>query len=58
MTIAQLGHILEAACRIWLDPGSTGDERRRQKGRVAEFVAEPLTVGVIDGLLDAVGGVG
>jgi hypothetical protein len=56
MTIAQLGHILEAACRIWLDPASTADERRRQQGRVAEFVDAPLTVPVIDGLLDAVGG--
>ena len=57
MTIAQLGHILEAACRIWLDPASTDAERRRQEGRVAEFVDEPLTVAVIDELLDAVGGV-
>jgi hypothetical protein len=54
MTIAQLGHILEAACGIWLDPASAGEERRRQEGRVAEFVDDPLTVAVIDGLLDAV----
>lgn len=54
MTIAQLGHILEAACRIWLNPGSTDDERRRQEGRVAESVDEPLTVAVIDELLEAV----
>lgn len=53
MTIAQLGHILEAACRIWLEPGSTAEERRRQEGRVAESVAEPLTVAVIDELLEA-----
>jgi hypothetical protein len=56
MTIAQLGHILEAACEIWLDPESTSDERRRQEGRVAEFVDEPLTVAAIDELLDATGG--
>jgi hypothetical protein len=56
MTIAQLGHILEAACEIWLDPTSSEDERRRQDGRVAEFVDEPLTVAAIDELLDAVGG--
>ena len=54
MTIAQLGHILEAACRIWLDPETKPDERRRQVGRVAEHVDQPLTVAVIDRLLDAV----
>jgi hypothetical protein len=57
MTIAQLGHILEAACEIWLDPESTEDERRRQQGRVAEFVDEPLTIAAIDELLDAAGAV-
>jgi hypothetical protein len=57
MTIAQLGHILEAACGIWLDPETTPDERRRQEGRVAEHVDQPLTVAVIDALLDAVAGV-
>ena len=58
MTIAQLGHILEIACRIWLDPDTTADERRHQEGRVAEFVDEPLTVAVVDELLEAVAGVG
>ncbi len=58
MTIAQLGHILEAACRIWLDPASSEEERRRQEARVAECVDEPLTVAVIDELLDAVANVG
>jgi hypothetical protein len=58
MTIAQLGHILESACRIWLDPDTTVDERRHQEGRVAEFVDDPLTVAVVDELLDAVRGVG
>jgi Phosphotransferase enzyme family len=57
MTIAQLGHILEMACRVWLDPESTQDERRRRERRIAEYVDEPLTVAVIDGLLDAVGGI-
>jgi aminoglycoside phosphotransferase (APT) family kinase protein len=57
MTIAQLGHILEGACRIWLDPETTADERRHQEGRVAESVDDPLTVAVVDELLDAVGGV-
>jgi hypothetical protein len=45
----------EAACEIWLDPESTEDERRRQEGRVAEFVDEPLTVAAIDELLEAAG---
>jgi hypothetical protein len=57
MTIAQLGHILEAACGIWLDAGTTQEERRRQEGRVAEFVDAPLTVAVIDELLGEVAGV-
>ncbi len=57
MTIAQLGHILEAACGIWLDAGTTQEERRRQEGRVAEFVDAPLTVRVIDEPLGAVAGV-
>jgi hypothetical protein len=57
MTIAQLGHILEAACLIWLDPQTTPEERVRQEARVAEAVDEALTVAVIDELLDAVGGV-
>jgi Ser/Thr protein kinase RdoA (MazF antagonist) len=54
MTIAQLGHIVEIACRAWLDPSVDEDERRRQPGRVAEAVAQPLTVAVIDELLDAI----
>jgi hypothetical protein len=55
MTIAQLGHITEMACRIWLDPTTPEDERRRQEARVAESVEQPLTVAVIDELLDALG---
>jgi len=54
MTIAQLGHITEMACRIWLDPGTTEDERRRQEWRIAEAVEQPLTIDLIDALLDAV----
>ncbi|HXD69792.1 MAG TPA: aminoglycoside phosphotransferase family protein [Gaiellales bacterium] len=57
MTIAQLGHILEIACRIWLDPETTETERRHQEARVAEFVDDPLTVAVVDELLEAVGDV-
>jgi hypothetical protein len=55
MTIAQLGHITEIACRIWLE--SDDEERVRQEARIAEAVDQPLTVDVIDGVLDAVGGI-
>ena len=57
MTIAQLGHITEMACRIWLDPATSEDERRRQERRIAEGIEQPLTVAVVDELLDAVGAV-
>jgi hypothetical protein len=57
MTIAQLGHILEIACRIWLGPDTSEDERRHQEARVAEFVDEPFTVAVVDALVAAVGGI-
>jgi aminoglycoside phosphotransferase (APT) family kinase protein len=57
MTIAQLGHITEMACRVWLDPTTPEDERDRQRSRGAECVEQPLTVRVIDELLDAIGGV-
>ena len=55
MTIAQLGHITEISCRAWLDPSESDEERRRQAARVAESTDDPLTVGVIDAILDAVG---
>ena len=55
MTIAQLGHITEISCRAWLDPSESDEERRRQAGRVAECTDDPLTVAVIDAILDAVG---
>jgi hypothetical protein len=50
MTIAQLGHIGERACRLWLE----GVERERIYGTVQEFVADPLTGDVIDRLLEEV----
>ena len=56
MTIAQLGHIVEISCRAWLDPSESDEERRRQAARVAEYTDDPLSVGVIDAILDAVGG--
>ncbi len=57
MTIAQLGHITEMACRIWLDPATPEDERGRQERRIAEGIEQPLTVAVVDELLDAVAAV-
>jgi aminoglycoside phosphotransferase (APT) family kinase protein len=54
MVIAQLGHIAERWCRIWLDPASTDEERARAVSGVDEFLSEPLTRSQVDGLLDAV----
>jgi Ser/Thr protein kinase RdoA (MazF antagonist) len=50
MLIAQLGHIGERACRLWL----ADVERDRILGTVEEFVADPLTRDVIDRLLKAI----
>jgi hypothetical protein len=57
MTIPQLGHITEIACRIWVAPELTEDERRRQEVRIAGAVDQLLTIAVIDELLEAVGSV-
>jgi Ser/Thr protein kinase RdoA (MazF antagonist) len=56
MTIAQLGHITEIACRIWLRSGL--DERRHQEARIGQAIEQPLSRAVIGELLEAVGGVG
>jgi hypothetical protein len=56
MTIAQLGHINEMSCLIWLDPAASDAERARQASRFHESVEMPLTVAVIDQLLEAVAG--
>ena len=55
MVIAQIGHIGELSCRTWLE-AETQAERDRAAGRVAEFLDRPITLAVIDGLLDAVNG--
>ena len=57
MTIAQLGHITEISCRRWIDPSTPEHERQRQAARVAESTNQPLTVALIDELLEAVGSV-
>jgi Ser/Thr protein kinase RdoA (MazF antagonist) len=54
MAIAQLGHLDELSCRRWLDPAATESEREHHAARLAESVAEPLTLQLIDELLDAV----
>ena len=56
MVIAQLGHIGERACRIWLEPGASRLDRDHSAARFDEFASRPLTRAVIDGLLDAVSG--
>jgi aminoglycoside phosphotransferase (APT) family kinase protein len=56
MVIAQLGHIAERWCRIWLDPSRTPGERTRAVAGVDEFLSEPLTRAVVDGLIEAVSG--
>jgi aminoglycoside phosphotransferase (APT) family kinase protein len=55
MIIAQLGHIGEISCERWLDP-SRSAEQRHNAARVDEFLSLPLTLQMIDDLLDAVSG--
>lgn len=51
MAIAQLGHLGERACRLWLDPSQ---DRARSTSRVEEFLGEPITRQLVDRLLDAI----
>ena len=51
MAIAQLGHLGERACRLWLDPSQ---DRARSTSRVEEFLREPITRQLVDRLLDAI----
>lgn len=53
MLIAQLGHILERHCRLWLDNISPADRAHRESG-VAEAIERPRTRRGLDALLDAV----
>jgi Ser/Thr protein kinase RdoA (MazF antagonist) len=53
MPIAQLNHIGERGCRLWLD-ADTDDARDRAASIVDEFTGDPLTRAVIEELLDAV----
>ena len=52
MAIAQLGHIGERACRIWLDTDDP-NERRRIEANVEEFLQARLSIAGIDLLIAA-----
>jgi aminoglycoside phosphotransferase (APT) family kinase protein len=49
MAIAQLGHLGELACRLWLDPTQ---DRARCSARIEEFLGEPITRALIRRILD------
>jgi Ser/Thr protein kinase RdoA (MazF antagonist) len=51
MAIAQLGHLGERACRLWLDPTQ---DPARSTARVEEFLGEPITRQFVHRLLDAI----
>ena len=50
LPIAQLGHILEAACRGWL-AAATDDDRADKEAWAREYLDRPLSRSVIDALL-------
>jgi thiamine kinase-like enzyme len=54
MAIAQLGHIGARACRDWLEPGASDEERSFAASWFGEFTEEPLTRASIEMLLGAV----
>jgi Ser/Thr protein kinase RdoA (MazF antagonist) len=56
MLIAQLGHIAERHCALWLEIGAREPQRTRATRGVDEFLGRPLTRGVIDDLIAAVTG--
>jgi hypothetical protein len=53
MLIAQLGHIIERHCRLWLDNLSAADRAHREAG-VAEAIDRPHSRNVLEALLDTV----
>jgi len=53
MLIAQLGHILERHCRLWLANISAADRAHREAG-VAEAIERPHAPSVLEALLDTV----
>lgn len=56
MVIAQLGHILEIACRRWLTASASADVRVLNEARIGEFLAKPLDHRLIERLLGDVNG--
>ena len=56
MLVAQLGHLLEIACRRWLAPDATDEVRALNEPRILEFVERPLDRTLISRLLDATRG--
>jgi aminoglycoside phosphotransferase (APT) family kinase protein len=51
--IAQIGHITERHCRMWLDPASSVETRAHAADEMAANLARPLTAARMDLLLDA-----
>ncbi|MEO7371827.1 MAG: aminoglycoside phosphotransferase family protein, partial [Ilumatobacteraceae bacterium] len=56
MLIAQFGHFVESAARVWLDAFSTEGQRESADARFRECHDSPLTVDAIDEILDSVSG--
>src|SRR4051794_31835090 len=54
MTIAVFGHIYEMAAEEWLDPTATDATRAHALSRFEELLDRPLTIDVIDEILDTV----
>ena len=52
--VAQLGHILEIACRRWIAGRESAEVRATNEAWVAEFTDKPLTIEVAETLVDAV----
>lgn len=51
MIIAQLGHIGEISCRRWLAPERSA-EQQHNADRVGEFLSQPITLRMIEEMLD------
>ncbi|MCU1397943.1 MAG: aminoglycoside phosphotransferase [Acidimicrobiales bacterium] len=54
MLIAQLGHINERAISGWLREGATTEQRAHDADLFGEFVSRPLTLALIEEILDAI----
>jgi len=54
MVAAQLMHINERAVELWVAPDATDDQRRHYAALFGEYVARPLTLGLIDSMLAAI----